>query len=297
MSDPVLDTLSGGSLIESSAWPNNHSTILKSIDSLLRALSGPHAQVADDIASGRQPTPPTSFAEALSYLPTPMGGVRTPPPNLVSNQLKQLNKIIDWLNEAGIYSTVNRRPTGTSYINTQHPITREQHTIRVPQDTHYGSPIQQGETRRIGSSSVSLAGSNIANTARPGYYFDTGSSILNTNRLPRSELIGNVRGEPFADLNVLFDALANTYSRAPVSHRRGNWLVEPGREPHRGHRTTPVPMTNPPIMWGTRFTANNNPPVSALRKREVPRTLTEEQLELALEGIAPRRNILKLKKK
>lgn len=237
-------TLTGGSVEPA---PLAKDEVVRVVDSVLKALAGPHTQIAEDIAKGKMPKSPESFAESLGLLPMAnIGGVRIPPgsADLGGRQLRMINEVENWLNSSNIeYSlNMNRSNSNSVYIYARHPHTGESVAIRVPRDGHIGFVDQRAQAK-------------YKETNRPGNFFDTGHTFTSTNRPIQPEYTGNVAGEPYYDLDTLFDALTHRFSRNPS----GQFLVPPGREPHYpSERLTPIPMTNPPMMWGT--TIRNTPP-------------------------------------
>lgn len=233
-------TLTGGSVEPTSLASHD---ILRSVDSILRAMSshGPYMQEALSNLSNQQMPRDPSFSEMISEFSPFIGGVRGPKAtsaDLSGRQLRTINQVEDWLNSAGIEYSLNMNRSGANsvYIYARHPTTGENVAIRVPRDGHIGFVDQRAQAK-------------YKDTNRPGNFFDTGHTITNTNRPVQREYVGNVGGEPYHNMDSLFDALRHRFSRSPD----GQFLVSPGREPHYpSERLTPVPMTNPPVALGNR---------------------------------------------
>lgn len=275
MPSPILDSLHGGSILEGAPanrpGAQGHSSVLRSIDSILKALAGPHTQVAEDIASGGQPTAPQSIFEAMQYLPTPIGGTRVSGAQLSQRQARTLNELTDWLNQGDFRysirpgSSIGKTRSNTAYVNISHPYTNETAVVRVPSDGHIGfvdnNPMSQYKEIN-----------------RPGNFYDTGNVVTNTSRPTQPQYIGNTSGESYSSFPVLRDALRHRFSKDPT----GQWLVPSGREPYYGHRLSPIPLTKIPINWG-RSGIRETPPPRLQEKPPVGKIrLPPRQLELLL---------------
>ena len=253
-------TLTGGSVGPTSLAKDD---MQKLIGSILNAISshGPHGQEARDAIANQQMPREPSFLEMFEYFPGMRGGVRGPraiSTDLSGRQLRTINQVEDWLNRAGIeYSLNMNRSNATSvYIYARHPTTGENVAIRVPRDGHIGYVDQRAQAK-------------YKDTNRPGNFFDTGHTITNTARPVQPEFVGNVGGEPYHNIDALFDALKHRFSRSPD----GQFLVSPGREPHYpSERLTPIPMTEPPIQWGTRGIRREPPPSAIMNTLGRPNT-------------------------
>lgn len=279
MPDPFLDSLTGGIIPEGDRRARGHETFGRSIDSLLKALAGPHAQIAEDISQGRQPTLPQSI-DALGLLPGPaIGGVRTPTGrsgpiqrNMSNKQLSMVNQIEEWLSNQGIRYQVeipSSSNQSTAYIKFKDPHSKrpiDEQIIRVPSDGHMGYVSTHPQMQRANNSEFWLG-----NSFDTGHQFDTRFA---RGREPQPEYATNASGEPFSDLPTLFDAL---------KWRNGLGLVSPGREPRISSKLKEggTVLTYIPTQWGVRG-IRDTPPPGAMGQPVRPRkvTLPPRQLEL-----------------
>lgn len=236
---------------------------------MLGAILGPGYRSIIDRT--RQSTP--NLANFLDQAPRAMGviGGRIPPSfNLSPRQMGNITAVENWLNQSNIPYNINMNRSNSSsvYIYARHPTTNEQVAIRVPRDRHIGYVDQRAVAK-------------YKDTNRPGNFYDTGDVIRRTDTPVQPEYTGNVAGQPYADLSVLFDALSHRFSRSPS----GQFLVPPGSQPHYpSERLTPIPLTQPPIAWGSRG-IRQTPPESVLNPPRPPRRVVLPPRQLRLPGL------------